>query len=138
MANPTRGERNNNPGNIRISSIDWDGEIKPSSDPDFCQFESPEKGIRAAAKLFLTYFREYKLTTIQGLINRWAPPEENNTSSYVAQVSLVVGAQSGAPIDLTNLTTLTNLIVGVIWHENGSQPYPRALVSAACQDALSS
>ena len=29
MANPTRGEKNNNPGNIRISSIDWDGEEVP-------------------------------------------------------------------------------------------------------------
>ena len=138
MATPTRGERNNNPCNIRISSSAWLGKISPSQDDAFEQFDTPEHGIRAAAKLFLTYFREYKLTTIQGLINRWAPPEENNTSSYVAQVSLVVGAQSCAPIDLTNLTTLTNLIVGVIWHENGSQPYPRALVSAACQDALSS
>ena len=104
MDGTPRGVRLNNPGNIRISSINWDGEIKPSSDPDFCQFGSPEKGIRAAAKLFLTYFREYKLNTIQGLINRWAPPTENNTSSYVAQVTLVVGVQSGVPIDLANLT----------------------------------
>jgi hypothetical protein len=138
MAEPTRGVRNNNPCNIRISPSPWEGKVTPSLDDAFEQFDTPEHGIRAAAKLFLTYFREYNLTTIQGLINRWAPPGENNTSSYVAQVSLVVGQQSGLPIDLTNLTTLTNLIVGVIWHENGTQPYPRALVSTACQDALSS
>lgn len=138
MATPTRGERNNNPCNIRISPALWEGKITPSQDPSFEQFDTPEHGIRAAARLFLTYFRKYNLTTVQQLINRWAPPSENDTLSYVAKVSLVVGTQSGSPIDLTNLTTLTNLIVGVIWHENGAQPYPRALVSAACQDALSS
>ena len=33
-----RGYRNNNPLNIRISSNNWKGEIKPSADGSFCQF----------------------------------------------------------------------------------------------------
>ena len=43
-----RGYRNNNPLNIRISGNNWIGEIKPSGDKSFCQFETMAYGFRAA------------------------------------------------------------------------------------------
>ena len=44
--------RNNNPLNIiKSEKINWQGEVKPSTDPNFAQFETLEYGLRAAFKL---------------------------------------------------------------------------------------
>ena len=38
-----RGMRNNNPLNIiKSEKINWQGEVKPSTDPNFAQFETLE------------------------------------------------------------------------------------------------
>ena len=81
-----RGLRNNNPGNIRHSSTKWRGEIK-GGDPDFKTFESIEYGYRALMKLLKTYYNKYGLTTINGIVNRWAPPNENDTNAYISFVA---------------------------------------------------
>lgn len=54
MAKIARGERNNNPGNIRHGSK-WRGLSIEQADREFCQFVSPEYGIRAIYKLLQTY-----------------------------------------------------------------------------------
>ena len=82
----TRGERNNNPGNIDMNNIKWKGLAKVSTDTRFCTFTSAAYGIRAIGKLINTYYRTYKLNTIAKIINRWAPPAENNTGAYIAAV----------------------------------------------------
>ena len=47
-----RGLRNNNPLNIiKSENINWQGEVKPSTDRNFAQFETLEYGLRAAFKL---------------------------------------------------------------------------------------
>ncbi len=53
----------------------------------FCVFRSPEWGIRALVKIIQTYERKYSLDTVRGIINRWAPPVENDTGSYISQVA---------------------------------------------------
>ena len=132
----TRGERNNNPCNIRISDNPWQGKVVPSQDPAFEQFDTPANGIRAAAKLLLTYYKKYGLNTLQGIISRWAPSNENDTISYVGDVCAHMEISSGGPVVLTNLTTLVNLVCAIIYHENGENIYPRSEVAQACQDAL--
>ena len=37
----SRGLENRNPGNIRQSRVRYKGEVRPSRDPEFKQFESP-------------------------------------------------------------------------------------------------
>ena len=54
-----RGLRNNNPLNIiKSEKINWQGEVKPSTDPNFAQFETLEYGLRAAFKLLRTYYQK--------------------------------------------------------------------------------
>ena len=89
-----RGIRNNNPLNIRRSKADWQGLVAPSSSPEgggnkqgydaeFCQFENMFYGFRAAFKLLFSYYYKHGLRTVQGIINRWAPDEDNNnTKAY--------------------------------------------------------
>ena len=84
--------RNNNPLNIRSGKTLWKGEIAPSgSKGGFCQFQSIEWGLRAAFCLLRTYAVKYRLNCVRDIINRWAPPSENNTQSYIRHVCLLTG-----------------------------------------------
>ena len=74
-----RGLDNRNPGNIRRSKVRYRGEVRPSRDPDFKQFETLAWGYRAIFVLLDTYRIRYGLDTIRGMISRWAPPSENHT-----------------------------------------------------------
>ena len=99
-----RGFRNNNPGNIDRGTIKWQGmAADQSSDPRFVVFTDPKWGIRAIARLMLTYSNQYGLHTVRGLIGRWAPPSENNTDAYVSSVCQWTGLH---PTD-----TLTQAII---------------------------
>lgn len=81
-----RGVRNNNPGNIRKSSDQWQGQVT-GFDVAFVAFDTPENGFRAMAKILLNYYRVYRLRTLRDIITRWAPPSENDTRNYVAYVA---------------------------------------------------
>ena len=92
----TRGLRNNNPLNIRrVPGQHWRGELPSpegrAGDREFVQFESIEYGIRAAFCILETYRRKYKAVCIEDIINRWAPPSENDTRKYVETVCRLTG-----------------------------------------------
>lgn len=124
-----RGERNNNPGNIRLSATRWQGQVD-GADPAFVTFDTPESGIRALAKLLKNYQTLYGLRTVRTIINRYAPPSENNTSAYVAAVSAAMGVSPDAAIDLNNAGTLQQLVAAVITHENGRNTYAASTIAA--------
>ena len=84
----SRGLKNRNPGNIRISKTIYVGEVVPSQDKAFKQFEDMAHGYRAMFVLLHTYQKKYGINTIRGIINRYAPPEDNNkTENYIKMVS---------------------------------------------------
>ncbi|MDH6309399.1 hypothetical protein M2451_002715 [Dysgonomonas sp. PFB1-18] len=88
----SRGLRNNNPLNIRINSDKFQGEIIPSRDKAFKQFESMAYGYRAAFVTLGTYLSKYGRNTIRKIITAWAPPEDNNdTIAYINAVSKYSG-----------------------------------------------
>ncbi len=132
---PTRGECNNNPGNIRKSDAAWRGAVA-GNDPAFVTFDSPEHGIRAMAKVLLTYQRQHGLDTIAELIERWAPAVENDCFAYIDDVATRLGIDPDARIDLANPAILAPLCGAIIWHENGRQPYSAAVLAAAVGAAL--
>lgn len=61
-----RGIRNNNPGNIRWGD-DWKGLVPKDqrTDKSFCQFTTPEYGIRAMIIILRNYQRKYGLDTVK-------------------------------------------------------------------------
>ncbi len=81
-----RGLRNNNPLNLRRTSIKWQGEKSEVTDTEFEEFESMAYGLRAGLVNIRTQINN-GYDTIAKLIMRWAPPTENNTSNYVKIVS---------------------------------------------------
>lgn len=118
----SRGIKNNNPGNLR-KGADWKGLATNQIDPDFCVFTVPEFGIRAMAKILIKYQDAYGLNTVAKIINRWAPPNENDTEAYAEHIAKILGVTPNEPIDVHRSDTLVWLIKGIIKHENGDQPY---------------
>jgi hypothetical protein len=132
---PTRGIINNNPGNIRKSATAWQGAVG-GSDPFFVTFDTPENGIRAMAKVLLTYQRQHGLDTLAELIERWAPAAENDSFAYIDDVATRLGIDPDERIDLGNPDLLAALCGAMIRHENGRQPYPAATLAAGIGAAL--
>jgi hypothetical protein len=126
----TRGLRNNNPGNIERNATRWQG-MSPdqSGDPRFVVFTDAKWGIRAIARLMLSYQNQYDLRSIRRLIGRWAPPGENNTGAYVAAVASGVGVDPDAEIDVDQASVMAPLVKAIILHENGQNPYPDSAIS---------
>lgn len=122
-----RGIRNNNPGNIRHGGSRWQGMSATQSDTEYVQFDDPVYGIRALAKLLKNYQSRHGLNTINEIINRWAPPSENITGAYVANVARIVGVDRDQQITVTDY--LPGLVTAIITHENGSQPYTSDQIS---------
>jgi len=133
-SNKPRGIRNNNPGNIRCGD-EWQGLVPKDqrTDKSFCQFTSPEYGIRAMIVILRSYQSKYGLRTITGMIRRWAPPNENDTQAYIDSVAQAIGTNADRPIDLTDSRKLFPLLQAIIRHENGIQPYSLDLLVRALE-----
>lgn len=126
-----RGIRNNNPGNIRHSKVRWVGEADDQPDADFVTFSAPEYGIRAICRTLISYQTDDGCKTIRQLIERWAPPNENNTAAYVSAVSVACGCGPDDPVNVRQASIMSPLIWAIIRQENGQQPYPSSLIAGA-------
>lgn len=130
-----RGIRNNNPGNIRKSPTKWRGEVEGVDDA-FETFATPEMGIRAMCRILLTYSRRYGLTSVRDIIERWAPPIENDADSYVMTVADALNVSPFHRLNVEDERTLRMLVRAIIRHENGQQPYPDEVINAGVRLAL--
>lgn len=117
--NQSRGLKNNNPGNIRKSSDRFQGEIIPSQDKDFKQFQSMPDGYRAIFKIINNYYNRYGLKTIRQIISRWAPFSENATDVYIGNVSKWSGIEADKVLDITSKDQMTAIIAAMSRMENG-------------------
>lgn len=126
-----RGIRNNNPGNIdwHPNSDPWRGLDDPPSDGRFCRFITPQYGIRAMAMTLRTYQTRHGCRSVRDIIDRWAPPNENDTGAYVEHVAEMVEVQPADPIDVADRRVMVPLIAAIIRHENGQQPYSPQVLS---------
>lgn len=117
----TRGIRNNNPGNIRVSKDQWEG--MTGDDGAFVTFDSPESGVRALGKNLLSYGRQ-GYDSIEKIINRWAPPNENDTQAYIDSVVAATGIPATQSLDLSDPDTMSSLAQAISFHETGSRYDP--------------
>lgn len=135
---PSRGIRNCNPGNIdRHSGVRWQGQAADqSADRRFVVFDAPKWGIRAIARVLITYqdARQAadgsKIDTIREIVARWAPPVENDTGAYAAHVAALTRIGVDQKIDVYDHATMKALVAAIIAHENGYQPYDDATIDA--------
>jgi len=114
-----RGLRNNNPLNIRKDGTHWRGEVEPSKDRAFKQFESMAWGYRAAMVIIRTYYTKHGLHSVSRIITRWAPPTENDTQAYIATVCKKSGLSATATLDIKDKGTMVALVAAMSYVENG-------------------
>jgi hypothetical protein len=122
----TRGEKNNNPTNIRhVIGTTWVGQSDTQTDDAFVQFTDPTYGIRACARILKSYQLE-GLLTLSEIIDRWAPPNENNSLAYVTDVCNRCELEPDDPVNYQ--TSMPGIIKGIVWHENGECIYTDAQI----------
>lgn len=136
-----RGVRNCNPGNIESNPANkWFGladrrTMTPEQKMEsrFCVFETAVYGLRALAILLLNYQGQHKLKSIDAIINRYAPRQDNNaTDAYVRAVAGRIGVAPKETVSLKDYATLYGVIVAIIEHENGIQnPYTEDVIREA-------
>ena len=143
-----RGVRNNNPGNIDYNPRNaWQGQLGVEvgvAKPRFARFDSPENGIRALGKLLINYRGKDGMPGVGGkgidtvleTINRWAPSNENDTQAYASAVAKRLGVHTTDPISIKDPAMLRGMVVSIIIHENGSNPYKAEVIDEGVRRAL--
>lgn len=130
LTSDKRGIRNNNPLNIEHGDP-WRGMAAEQPDGRFITFTDPRYGYRAAAIIIGGAYRRRGQTTLAQIIGQWAPPKkdgetENDTQAYIDDVSRRSGI---APFQVVSKDRYVDLFEAMTWHENGEQPYERALIA---------
>ena len=99
-----RAIRNNNPFNLKYTEIKWDGKLPLDKETEdtFERFDSNLMGMRAGVINTLTHHIKYGDDTIEKLITRYAPPDENDTENIITFVSKNMGIERNQKIDLKN------------------------------------
>lgn len=114
-----RGIRNKNPGNIEASSWTQSMPGYVGSDGRFAVFDTFINGIAAQYRLLMSYRKNRGLTTLRGIVNTWAPPKENDVSSYLKHVGELTGY--GYDDELPdNPDTYRNIAWAMACHECGA------------------
>jgi hypothetical protein len=122
----SRGYRNNNPGNVRfIVRNPWNGQV--GDDAGYGIYDTAQNGTRALGRELLK--RETQgFRTVRDVIagkpqangqraGGWAPPNENDTDSYVRDVAAQLGVDADEPLDISYL--LAPFARAIARHENG-------------------
>lgn len=131
-----RGVRNRNPGNIdRVKGVRWQGQADRQTDRRFVVFTAPEWGIRAIARVLITYQDKRKardgskIDTIREIIDRWAPAVENDTNAYVGHVAQLVGIGADETVDVYRYEVMRPLVEAIIAHECAGYRYPEGVIN---------
>lgn len=110
----------NNPGSVTV-----DGR-------NFAAYATPRDGIAAIMGRFAAYHKR-GLTTPAKIIGTYAPPSENDTKAYIAQVAASTGLDPDKPIDVRDPATLAAMAGAVMRQEHSLNADPAELMAAARQ-----
>ena len=101
-AEGSRPHRNHNPGDIEYGRFAI-AHGACGSDGRFALFPNPDVGFAAMQALFASL--TYQGLTVAEALNKWAPPIENQTNHYIANVCQWVGCQPTDSLAATLVTT---------------------------------
>lgn len=79
-------------------------------------------GFRAVFKLLHNYNTKYGCRTMKQMIDRFAPPVENDTSAYVTHVAQKSLIDPNSPINTKNMDIMVSMVTTMALHENGTAP----------------
>ena len=117
-ATTPRGIRNNNPGNVKRGSSNWNGKIPfgQSTDQVFEQFEAYKYGVRVMMYELKNNYINAGYNTVDKIMRRYNPPGNVPYINYVAQ-RLGVGVNDTLTADKD---TLRKLVQAIARWENGT------------------
>lgn len=115
----SRGLKNCNPGNIRVSGTRYRGEVVPSHDKVFKQFKTITWGYRAIFVLLHTYRVRHGCTTLRQMIARYAPPVENDTDNYLRCIIRWSGIDADEQLDTCSCAVMIPVVAAISRMENG-------------------
>ena len=127
---PTRGIRNNNPGNIERTHEQWLGMSKDQHDERFIVFNAPEYGLRAIMRLIRNYgFNDYR--TLRSIANHWlggdhnheAPRSEGDVHAYCMTLCRETGYLAELTLDTNDVTVRMKVARAIVIAENQHDPY---------------
>ncbi len=118
----------------------WDGQMGADRGPGgpFAIFVTRTMGWRALAVCLLTYYTAHGLNTVAGIINRYAPPADNNdTSSYVDLVCTKLAVRKNDVINPRDPIVMLALVTAISLAEGGARiPWPQDEKGVGVQLAL--
>jgi len=113
-----RSVRNNNPGNLEDGPFTRSQPGYKGTDGRFAIFETPDAGHAAQVALLGSYGKR-GIDSVEGIINRWAPPTENDTGAYVNFVAQKVGVRPGDKINMADPAVLGKVAEAIRIFEGG-------------------
>lgn len=114
-----RNQRNNNPGNIKDGTFAQSLPGYAGSDGTFARFDTHEAG-RSAQQRLLASYGQRGFNTVKSIIDRWAPPSDNNpTRSYIDFVARKLGVSPRETLDMQNPQVLAALADAIQQFEGG-------------------
>jgi hypothetical protein len=124
--NAVRGIRNNNPLNL-TAVPGQEGLI--GSDGRFGVYKTMEDGISSDLNQLLLYQDRDKLSTVNDIISKWAPPSDNPgiTEGYIAQVAKALSVKPTDKIDLHDQKVAEAMIAAMARKETGVAVDPGAI-----------
>jgi len=111
-----RGVRNNNPGNIKDGDFAKSQPGYMGSDGTFAKFDSVANGTSALDNLLV---KNYSGLTVAQLINKYAPPSENNSSAYANSVAKRLGIDVNSVPNLNDQDVRNALRYSIVSIEQG-------------------
>jgi hypothetical protein len=117
-----RNQRNNNPGNIEFGQ--WaQAHGATGSDGRFAIFPSAQVGAAAMNSLLSSYGSKDHLDTVTGIVGKWAPNGENNTSAYIANVAKQMGVDPNTHLNMSDPNVIQALGRAMSGFEGSSSAY---------------
>ena len=126
-----RGIRNNNPLNLGFVP----GGGVTGTDGRFGIYNSMPEGIAAAHQQLLRY-QGIGVNTLRGIISAWAPPSENDTEGYIAQVSRETGLDPNKPLDMRDPAIASRVMAAMANREVGRGRVTPADIDAGVSRSL--
>jgi hypothetical protein len=81
-------------------------------------FDTPAAGIQAT-KALLERYGAGGTNTLGGIISKWAPPSENDTSTLIKRAEGWMGVKADQPLNLKDPETMRRLVSAMIANEHG-------------------
>ena len=136
MSEQPLGVRCNNPGNLERTAppIPWRG--LTGYDGVECVFDTPENGWHSLCKDLANAQRLHGRRTITEIITPYAPPAENDTAAYIADVCGRLRVAPDIALDLTDCSMLARLGQAIAYHEQGADYWPPEMIYAAASEVI--